>query len=491
MTSCHLTPCFASLLVLGLFALGPLPGCAAPAPADGASQTADFSAGGDGRDPATAKGDRVAATALVFGRTIRLHLSDADDAGWASIDDGSAGDGAWLDRSFDGGLTWASDAKLGATSVPGGSRGWRTTMFNVDDAARRRVGALRACGKAGNRDDIACTPWFRTTAHGQTDLDAAATSLMAHYDASAGTWAGIGWWNSANALTAIVDYSQATNDTKWRYAIATTFNAKGGHDFTNDYMDDTAWWGLAWVRSYDLTGDARYLAMAKKDADYLWSYADATCGGGLWWSTGKKYKNAITNELFIKLAASIHNRTPGDARYADHASAVWSWFRSSGMINAEHLVNDGLDAQCQNNNGTTWTYNQGVIIGGLVELARAGGNDPSLFAAARELADASTTDATLNPGGILREPCESSADHCGVDGPSFKGVYVRNLGELDRAVGGHPYQAYLERQADSLASTHDSLGQYGVSWTGPIDRTDGARQQSALDALISAHLSSP
>ena len=36
-------------------------------------------------------------------------------------------------------------------------------MFNVDDWANRGVGVLRACGRAGDRAEIACTPWARVT----------------------------------------------------------------------------------------------------------------------------------------------------------------------------------------------------------------------------------------------------------------------------------------------------------------------------------------
>ena len=62
--------------------------------------------------------------------------------------------------------------------------------------------------------------------------------------------------------------------------------------------------------------------MAKKDADYIYSFKDDKCGGGVWWSKEKKYKNAITNELFIKLAAAIHNRAPGDTKYLAQATEV-------------------------------------------------------------------------------------------------------------------------------------------------------------------------
>ena len=52
------------------------------------------------------------------------------------------------------------------------------------------------------------------------------------------------------------------------------------------------------------------------------------------------------------------------------------------MIDAEHLVNDGLDtASCTNNHQTAWSYNQGVILGALVDLSRAT-NRPGRFRSA-------------------------------------------------------------------------------------------------------------
>ena len=136
----------------------------------------------DARDPALSPGDRSPVSATLFGRTVRLHFDDADAMGWASIENGNPGDEVWLDRSFDGGRTWASGSRLGDTIVPAGQRGWRTQMYNVDDWNNHGVGALRACGKAGDRPDIACTPWARTTWNAGDRRTAAATALMKFYN---------------------------------------------------------------------------------------------------------------------------------------------------------------------------------------------------------------------------------------------------------------------------------------------------------------------
>jgi predicted alpha-1,6-mannanase (GH76 family) len=442
----------------------------------------------DGRDPGLSPVDRQPVSATIYSRRIVLHFDDTDAMGWASIDVGSPTDEVWLDRSFDGGRSWSSGSKLGDTTIPSGRTGWRTLMYNVDDWGGHGIGLLRACGKAGNRSEIACTSWARSTWNAGEKRTAAATALMDFYNYGTGLFNTTGWWNSANALTAIIDNIRVTGMPSYTYTIANTYShnlgAQSGN-FTNSYIDDTGWWGLAWVDAYDLTGDSRYLSTARTDADYMARYWDGVCGGGVWWSTAKTYKNAIANSLYLELNAALHNRIAGDTTYLARASAEWSWFTGSGMVNAAHLINDGIDlSTCDNNGGTAWSYNQGVPLAGLVELYRATG-DASLLSTARTLADASTANATLNPGGILREPCEAAG--CGGDGPSFKGVYVRDLRILNAQLADHPYAAYLAKQvAAAYAGDRTAWDAYGLHWAGPVDSTDAARQQSALDLLNSA-----
>lgn len=317
----------------------------------------------------------------------------------------------------------------------------------------------------------------------------AADTIMKWYDPDTGLWKTTNWWNAANILTGLMDLDLKDHTQRYVDVAATTYaQGKDQQDgnFTNQYNDDTGWWGLAWLRAYELTGTQQYLDTAVADAEKIWAYQDDSCGGGIWWNEDKGYKNSITNELFIKLAAQLHNTLPGDTVWLDRAEQTWHWFQDAGLINASHQINDGLNSACRND-GTSpvFSYNQGVILGALVELDKAG--DADALSVADQIATAAVTSPTLSPHGILADPGEPQSDG-GADGTTFKGVFVRNLDELDQHEGGTPlYRGYLQRQASSIIG-HDrnADGQFGYHWAGPFDTADAARQGSALDALVAA-----
>ncbi|KAL2168194.1 hypothetical protein VTG60DRAFT_311 [Thermothelomyces hinnuleus] len=336
------------------------------------------------------------------------------------------------------------------------------------------------------------------------DIRAAARSAIEamnkkFYSSAQAIWSpGDPWWLSGVTLTAVIDYMRKTENP----------HPQNGGEFRADSTDDTGWWALAMIRMYDLTGNSTYLNISTEDETFMYKYwTSLLCGGGIYVDTKiKTYKNAIANELYIKLAASLHNRIANDTKYLSRAETAWTWFQRSGMIKGDSLINDGLAASrngaCYNNRLPVWTYNQGVILGALVELYRATSSETYLTSA-RAIADAvlsnngSTNLQLTSPyddeggGGILTEAsCKpDEPDGCNHDQQVFKGVLAYNLAELDEAVpdGSRPYRAYLERNAQSayVNAREQATDLYDVGWAGPPFRNSTiGKQASAVGLLV-------
>ena len=330
----------------------------------------------------------------------------------------------------------------------------------------------------------------------------AADVLMGSYDPGK-AWFPASWWNSAVALQTIGDYMQRTGDRRYLAQLDNTFEKDKGAfpagvlsgdpllgNFTSRAIDDSAWWGLTWVQAYDLTGNPKYLDMAATIADYVYGYWDtSTCGGGVWWNAERTYKNAVTNGLWIRLAAELHNRMPGDRLWLTRSLAAWKWFQGSGMVNAGGLVNDGLTDTCANNGQNVWTYNQGLAIGAGLELWRAT-RDPDILAGVRRLADAAIAPGGLANDGVLTETCDALTQTCDDNGKQFKGIFMRYWTDLVDTTRDPRYAAFLEQQAETIwANDRDAAGRLGTRWSGATSADhpnvfDWRTQASALSALI-------
>ncbi|HEY3467422.1 MAG TPA: glycoside hydrolase family 76 protein, partial [Amycolatopsis sp.] len=442
----------------------------------------------DGSAPAAGDTQPVAPTTL-FGRTIRLHF-DGRGLAWAGIEAGGTGDEIWLDRSWDAGASWPDGSSLGRTSVPAGASGTRTTAFATRDPRGRLYGgAVRACGREAAHAQGSCTAWARPAT---TRVAGAVDALMWSYDPYTAWWPS-SWWNSAVAVTAVADAGG------FEAALARTFDVNraafpagarssdpiDGH-FVSRAIDDSAWWGLAWIAVYDRTRDPRYLAEATTIADYVHGFWDTgTCGGGVWWDRERTYKNAVTAGLYLRLTASLHNRIAGDTVWGQRARTAGDWYLNSGLVNASGLVNDGLTSSCANNGQTVWTYNQGLGIGGLLELSRATGIQ-SYLDAAKRLADAAMS--RLTSGGVLVESCDTGTGSCDDNQKQFKGILMRYFGDLATATGSATYHAFAQRQADALwTGDRDALNRIGQRWTGTTPNVaDWRTQASGLEAILAA-----
>lgn len=249
------------------------------------------------------------------------------------------------------------------------------------------------------------------------------------YDNASGVYDGIGWWGSANCITTIADFaaldpgdagSRSISNTllnTYNNAPSTNPDSPEYSGFLGDANDDEGWWALALIHAYDVTGNTDFLAMAETIFTDMTSVENAYCGGGIAWMKTNDYVNAIANELYLTVAAALANRVSDDEQkqnYTNIAVTQWNWFINQDFFNSIGQINDGLsvleDGTCVNNGQSVWTYNQGVIIGGLIELIKTGGGTESdLLPYAINWANLTMQNMVEN--GILRETaCEPSCD---------------------------------------------------------------------------------
>ncbi|CAF1627313.1 unnamed protein product [Rotaria sp. Silwood1] len=322
-----------------------------------------------------------------------------------------------------------------------------------------------------------------------------------------GLWKNEQGWQSGNTLETLTNFVSLL-DSPLKYVIHETF--MNTDMFTGgDCFDDYQWWLLAWLQAYSVEPNLRYLYRAVDIHDFVTvnAWNDSICGGGVQLCRNNTYKNAITNELFLLSNMRLHpyasllGRAP--TYFLDWALKEWQWFEASGLINGDSLINDGLsssnqasskshegnmgrsrDGTCVNNNGTTWTYNQGVILTGLALLANATRN-VTLLNFAQKIADA-TIQRLIYSDRILKEPCEPN---CNDDQKLFKGIFVRHLAYLipylTDAAHIQQYVSFIQQNAETVLTSRrcEIDGLYSVIWSNQsFNSCDSSRNTSSTSA---------
>jgi predicted alpha-1,6-mannanase (GH76 family) len=302
-------------------------------------------------------------------------------------------------------------------------------------------------------------------------------------------------------IQSLPSFASASKDSATQAAVASNPNPE---DWLDGFYDDDLWWALAWIGAYDVTQKIEYLQLAEGIFGQVTKAWPTKCGnGGIWWSWKKDYMNAIANELFLSTAAHLANRAQNKGTYVGWATLTLEWFLNSGMINGQSTINDGLTEGCKNNGyrkyarkndlpmhqadiiSETWSYNQGVILGGLVELNRAAPNDTYL-PLATEIAKAAIKELSDDKG-VIHDGCEPG---CGGDGNQFKGVFMRNLQLLHEAAPDDTFAKSIKTNADSIwlnNRNEDEGNTLSVVWSGPfVSPANASTHSSAMDALVAA-----
>jgi Glycosyl hydrolase family 76 len=347
-------------------------------------------------------------------------------------------------------------------------------------------------------------------------------------------WRAPQWWQSALALTSLIRYLQESRDTQPAYqqvitrAYQLNINLPGTlepHDFINEFMDDTAWWGIAWADAarYELTvrDDAaaarRYLALAETEARYIYARPRPCHTQGIEWQADYP-PDTITNEEFVALAAQLAElrQAPGPLYNMGHADGwladadqILSWLEHSGLVNmTAGTVRDHYNGRCQVAGGAI-TYTQGEMAEALTQMGLATGDAAYYGQAAVFL------NRTLKPSlgslgdGVLQQPCEADAGMCvdeghGYDAASYKGLFVAAVADWTQATGAVSYDTFLLDQGRAVIANAASDGvhpthcqtphacQLDFYWARrvaptrlPVQLTPGS-QESGLAALTGA-----
>lgn len=289
------------------------------------------------------------------------------------------------------------------------------------------------------------------------------------------------YWPQGHALDVLADAYNRTGDGFYSHYFDlwyTGVRRANGNKFLNDFYDDMEWIALALFRTYNATGNEKWLTACRE----VW--ADIQTGwntqgkGGIAWSKNHLWsKNACSNGPAAILAAFLYQQFH-DEKDLDWALKIYGWEKEYLFNPATGAVNDNLDTR--SGTITTWimTYNQGTFLGAALELYKITG-EKTYINDAIKAAD-HTLSVLINTGDDLLKS-EGTGD-----GGLFKGIFIRYFTQLILSDGisdnaRKRYIAALKRNGETLwrEGTNKQKVLFGPYWkTAPGDDTGLTEQLS-------------
>ncbi len=174
------------------------------------------------------------------------------------------------------------------------------------------------------------------------------------------------FWKWAEMLEMELDAYERTSDPS-QLALYTSlfhgFVGKYGQDWSkNEFNDDIMWMVIASARGYLLSGDASLRDAARQNFDACFARAwSPDLGGGLWWKTDNKSKNACVNGP-AAIAAVFLSRACHEPPYLTKATNIFLWERGALFDADTGRVSDNIRLNGRKSS-TSFSYNQGTFVG--------------------------------------------------------------------------------------------------------------------------------
>lgn len=174
------------------------------------------------------------------------------------------------------------------------------------------------------------------------------------------------FWGQAEEIEGLIDAYDRTQSPDYKKIMTDLlhgFVETNGKDWSyNIYNDDCMWACIAFSRAYLDTGNEWFLSVAKYNFKMVYARAwDDKLGGGLWWTTDNRTKNACVNGPGAVAAYLLYLGT-GEPDYLDKATAMYNWERKNLFQESNGQVYDGLNIKGVLATFPT-TYNQGTFVG--------------------------------------------------------------------------------------------------------------------------------
>ncbi|MCX6926253.1 MAG: hypothetical protein NT154_24055 [Verrucomicrobia bacterium] len=260
----------------------------------------------------------------------------------------------------------------------------------------------------------------------------------------------VSYWMRAEQMEMVLDAYERTSDARSLVMFTNLFHgflADHGRTWErNEFNDDIMWMVIACARAHLLTGNSEFRDVARTNFDLCYARAASTnLGGGLWWKTDKRSKNACVNGPGA-IAAFLLGRATGEVAYFTKATNLFLWERATLFNPATGRVSDNIKT-----NGwvsrMAFTYNQGTFVGAANLLGY-------------------TNEARLAANFTMNELCKEgylpSAGEKG-DGGGFNGIGVRWIARFMKERGEQAtFEPWLQKNAEAAWQARRSSD--NLSW---------------------------